>query len=73
MCLLHSKFEASVDAALFVQRMVQYEPLLGMATLGLLLKVPVVSMRSILEVHACASREQRLQCNTIIVCRGACR
>lgn len=33
-----------------VQRIVQYEPLLGMATLGLMLKVPVVSVRSILEV-----------------------
>jgi hypothetical protein len=34
----------------FIQRLVQFEPILGMSTLGIILKVPVVSMRSILEL-----------------------
>ncbi len=34
----------------FIQRVIQYEPLLGMSTLGLMLKVPVVSVKSVLEL-----------------------
>lgn len=34
----------------YIQRIVQLEPLLGVATLGLMLGVPVVSMRSILQL-----------------------
>lgn len=34
----------------FIQRIVKLEPLLGICTLGLMLRVPVVSVRSILEV-----------------------
>ena len=34
----------------FIQRAIQYEPLLGLATLGMTLKVPVVSMRSIMQL-----------------------
>jgi hypothetical protein len=34
----------------FIQRLVQFEPILGMSTLGIILQVPVVSMRSILEL-----------------------
>lgn len=34
----------------FIQRMIQFEPMLGVATLGIMLQVPVVSMKSILEL-----------------------
>ena len=34
----------------YIQRIIQYEPLLGMVTLGICLKVPVVSMKSILQL-----------------------
>ena len=34
----------------FIQRILSYEPLLGMATLGLMLRVPVVSMTSVLQL-----------------------
>ena len=34
----------------FIQRIVSYEPLLGMATLGLILQMPVVSMTSVLQL-----------------------
>jgi hypothetical protein len=33
-----------------IQRLIQYEPLLGMATLGICMDVPVVSMQSIMQV-----------------------
>ena len=44
MCIMPSVLER------FIQRLIQFEPMLGMATLGILLKVPVVSMRSVLEL-----------------------
>ena len=34
----------------FIQRIVSYEPLLGMATLGLILQMPVVSVTSVLQL-----------------------
>jgi hypothetical protein len=34
-----------------IQRLIQYEPLLAMSTLGICLDAPVVSMKSILQVH----------------------
>lgn len=34
----------------FIQRLIQFEPMLGISTLGIMLGVPVVSMRSILEL-----------------------
>jgi hypothetical protein len=34
----------------YIQRLIQFEPMLGMATVGIMLKVPVVSMRSMLEL-----------------------
>lgn len=34
----------------FIQRAIQYEPLLGLATLGITMKVPVVSMKSIMQL-----------------------
>lgn len=38
-----------------IQRFLSYEPLLGIATLGISLKVPVVSMRSIMQLmNGCA-------------------
>ena len=33
-----------------IQRLIRYEPLLGMATMGISMQVPVVSMRSIMQL-----------------------
>lgn len=43
-CVLPSLMER------LIQRLIQFEPMLGMATLGIMLQVPVVSMQSILEL-----------------------
>lgn len=55
--VMHSITHNAVDLSLlpvlherFIQRMIRYEPLLGMATLGLMLRVPVVSTTSILQL-----------------------
>ena len=34
----------------FIQRLVQFEPMLGICTLGIMMHVPVVSLKSILEL-----------------------
>lgn len=54
---IHSVTNNAMDLTLlpvlherFIQRIVSYEPLLGMATLGLILRVPVVSMTSVLQL-----------------------
>lgn len=36
----------------FIHRTIMYEPLLGMATLGITMNVPVVSMKSIMQVRS---------------------
>jgi hypothetical protein len=58
-CLTRNAMHASLLPVLherFIQRILQYEPLLGMATLGIELEAPVVSMQSMMQVWAiCAS------------------
>jgi hypothetical protein len=46
-----------------IQRLIRYEPLLGMATMGICMQVPVVSMRSIMQLmngHAVTNQKDLL-------------
>lgn len=52
-CLTYNAMHLSLVPVLqerFIQRILDYEPLLAMATLGITMNVPVVSMRSIMQV-----------------------
>jgi hypothetical protein len=55
-----------------IARMIQYEPLLGMATLGLALDVPVVPMHSLLQFFD--GKRVESQVNTLVfACMGSCK